>query len=162
MSNKISKLREERSKNDEKIARLQSRNGEIDKQITELENLEIIGIVRSFSMRPEELAALIQTLLRRRQVKRNKKRLISCLLALLLCLACFPSAYAMGDDPEPLPVPEQESEVQEQEQGTVIAQRVQYDETTNKQFISISDRAGNIFYLIIDYDAPVDVYHLLP
>ena len=43
MSNKISKLREERSKNDEKIARLQSRNGEIDKQITELENLEIIG-----------------------------------------------------------------------------------------------------------------------
>ena len=61
MSNKISKLREERSKNDEKTARLQSRNGEIDKQITELENLEIIGIVRSFGMRPEELAALIQT-----------------------------------------------------------------------------------------------------
>ena len=61
MSNKISKLREERGKNDEKIARLQSRNGEIDKQITELENLEIIGIVRSFGMRPEELAALIQT-----------------------------------------------------------------------------------------------------
>ena len=61
MSNKISKLREERSKNDEKIARLQSRNGEIDKQITELENLEIIGIVRNFGMRPEELAALIQT-----------------------------------------------------------------------------------------------------
>ena len=61
MSNKISKLREERSKNDENIARLQSRNGEIDKQITELENLEIIGVVRSFGMRPEELAALIQT-----------------------------------------------------------------------------------------------------
>ena len=61
MSNKISKLREERSKNDEKIARLQSRNGEIDKQITELENLEIIGVVRSFGMKPEELAALIQT-----------------------------------------------------------------------------------------------------
>ena len=61
MSNKISKLREERSKNYEKIARLQSRNGEIDKQITELENLEIIGVVRSFGMKPEELAALIQT-----------------------------------------------------------------------------------------------------
>ena len=46
-------------KNDEKIAVLRARNNEIDKQITELENLDIVGIVRSMGMTPEELAALL-------------------------------------------------------------------------------------------------------
>ena len=31
-----------------------------------------------------------------------------------------------------------------------------YDKATNKQFLTIEDRAGNIFYLVIDYDAPVN------
>lgn len=60
MNNKISKLRAERSKNDEKIAALRARNSEIDKQITELENLDIVGMVRSMGMTPEQLSALIQ------------------------------------------------------------------------------------------------------
>ena len=47
-------------KNDEKIAVLRARNNEIDKQITELENLDIVGIVRSMGMTPEQLAAFIQ------------------------------------------------------------------------------------------------------
>lgn len=47
MSSKINRLRAERGKNDEKIAVLRARNNEIDKQITELENLDIVGIVRS-------------------------------------------------------------------------------------------------------------------
>ena len=60
MSSKINRLRAERGKNDEKIAVLRARNNEIDKQITELENLDIVGIVRSMGMTPEELAALIE------------------------------------------------------------------------------------------------------
>ena len=60
MSSKINRLRAERGKNDEKIAVLRARNNEIDKQITELENLDIVGMVRSMGMTPEELAALIK------------------------------------------------------------------------------------------------------
>ena len=39
-----------------------SRNEEIDKQVTELENLDIIGIVRENSITPEELFELIRSL----------------------------------------------------------------------------------------------------
>ena len=60
MSSKFNRLRAERGKNDEKIAVLRARNNEIDKQITELENLDIVGMVRSMGMTPEELAALIE------------------------------------------------------------------------------------------------------
>lgn len=51
MSSKINRLRAERGKNDEKIAVLRARNNEIDKQITELENLDIVGMVRSMGRR---------------------------------------------------------------------------------------------------------------
>ena len=57
---KITKLLAEREKNSEKIAKLNARNDEIDKQVTELENLDIVGMVRSMGMTPEELAALIE------------------------------------------------------------------------------------------------------
>ena len=60
MNSKIKKLQAERSKNEEKIARLRARNSEIDKQIMELENLDIVGIVRSMGVTPEQLAAIIQ------------------------------------------------------------------------------------------------------
>ena len=60
MNSKIKKLQAERSKNEEKIARLRARPPEIDKQIMELENLDIVGIVRSMGVTPEQLAAIIQ------------------------------------------------------------------------------------------------------
>ena len=53
---KITKLLAEREKNSEKIAKLNARNDEIDKQVAELENLDIVGIV----VTPDELAALMQ------------------------------------------------------------------------------------------------------
>ena len=31
-----------------------------------------------------------------------------------------------------------------------------FDKESNKQFITVQDRNGNIFYIIVDYDAPVD------
>lgn len=58
---KITKLLAEREKNSEKIAKPTARNDEIDKQVTELENLDIVGIVRRMGVTPDELAALMQT-----------------------------------------------------------------------------------------------------
>ena len=61
MNPKNTKLLAEREKNSEKIAKLTARNDEIDKQVTELENLDIVGIVRRMGVTPDELAALMQT-----------------------------------------------------------------------------------------------------
>ena len=62
MNKKVVKLRAERANNDEKIAALQSRNEEIDRQIIELENTDIIGMVRESGLTPDMLAALIQSI----------------------------------------------------------------------------------------------------
>ena len=60
MNPNITKLLAEREKNNKKIAKLNARNDEIDKQVTELENLDIVGIVRRMGVTPDELAALMQ------------------------------------------------------------------------------------------------------
>ena len=62
MNPKINKLKAEKEKNIRKIAEMTSRNNEIDKQVIELENLDIIGIVRENEVTPEQLAELIQSL----------------------------------------------------------------------------------------------------
>ena len=60
MNAKIKKINAEYEKNAAKIAELQARQKELDKQRTELENLDIVGMVRSMGMTPEQLAAFIQ------------------------------------------------------------------------------------------------------
>ena len=62
MNPKINKLKAEKEKNLRKISEMTSRNDEIDKQVIELENLDIIGIVRENEVTPEQLAELIQSL----------------------------------------------------------------------------------------------------
>ena len=63
MNPKIQKLRTELERNTEKIEKLQSRNAELQKQIRELEDLDIIGMVRSQGMNAEEIYMLLQQLL---------------------------------------------------------------------------------------------------
>ncbi len=60
MNPKIKKLRAERSKNENKIKALSARNKEIDEAITQIENSEIIGIVRATDMNLEQLAAYLK------------------------------------------------------------------------------------------------------
>ena len=62
MNTKIVKLQAEREKNVGKITSLQTRNREIDGQITELENLDIVGIVRDNGITPEMLAEIIKAM----------------------------------------------------------------------------------------------------
>lgn len=56
MNQKIKKLRAERNKNEGKIKALSDRNKEIDEAINQIENSEIIGIVRATGMDLEQLA----------------------------------------------------------------------------------------------------------
>lgn len=62
MNPKIAKLHAELEKNTERIARLQARNGELKQQIQELENLDIVNMVRDCGMTPEQLSALLEKL----------------------------------------------------------------------------------------------------
>ena len=60
MNAKIKKIDTEYEKNAAKIAELQARQKELEKQRTEYENLDIIGLVRSMGVTLEELAAIMQ------------------------------------------------------------------------------------------------------
>ena len=60
MNPKINKLKAEKAKNLRKIAEMNARNEEIDTQVTELENLDIIGMVRDNAITPEMLAEIIK------------------------------------------------------------------------------------------------------
>jgi len=59
---KITKLREEHSKNKARISELQARNRELEKQIRELENTDIVGMVRAKGLTLEDFAALLQSM----------------------------------------------------------------------------------------------------
>ena len=59
MNPKLQKLRAELEKNTEKIEKLQSRNTELKKQIQELENIDIIGMVRERGLTMEQFAELL-------------------------------------------------------------------------------------------------------
>lgn len=62
MNAKIKKLRADLDKNKAKISELVSRNKEIERQITELENNDILELVHSHNLNITQLAALIQTM----------------------------------------------------------------------------------------------------
>ena len=61
MNPKIKKIDKEHAKNAAKIAELQARQTELEEQRTELENLDIIGLVRGVGLSPDQLAALIRS-----------------------------------------------------------------------------------------------------
>ena len=62
MNPKVIKLKEERDKNCEKISSLQARNRKIDATITEIENTDIIGMVRDFELTPDALMELLRAM----------------------------------------------------------------------------------------------------
>lgn len=62
MNPKIDKLKAEKEKNLRRIDALNARNEEIDAKIVELENIDIVGIVRENGITSEALAELLKTL----------------------------------------------------------------------------------------------------
>lgn len=63
MNPKIQKLKAEKEKLLAKKASIEERCNEIDAQITELENLDIIGTVREMGITPDQLAELLKKLM---------------------------------------------------------------------------------------------------
>ena len=59
MNPKLQKLRAELEKNTEKIEKLQSRNTELKKQIQELENIDIIYMVRECGLAGGALSGVL-------------------------------------------------------------------------------------------------------
>ena len=60
MNPKIQKLRTELAKNQEKIDKLETRNGELRQQIRELEDLDIVGMIRAKGLSMEEFAKMLR------------------------------------------------------------------------------------------------------
>ena len=58
MNPKIPKIREEISRNRKKIAALQAQNRDLEKHLRELENLDIVGMVRSQGLTLEQFTEL--------------------------------------------------------------------------------------------------------
>ena len=63
MNPKIQKLKAEKEKLLAKRASIDARCDEIDAQITELENLDIVGTVREMGITPDQLAELLKKLM---------------------------------------------------------------------------------------------------
>ena len=61
-------------------------------------------------------------------------------------------------EPEPVTEPEPTIEPGEgfTEEGNLVTRDLLHDEHTNKQFITVETKGGNTFYIVIDYDKPVD------
>ena len=90
--------------------------------------------------------------------------------AVLLCGFSAPVyAYADGGegadygDPtmtEETPAPEPEPTIEPgegfSEEGNLVTRDLLYDKHTNKQFITVQTSSGSTFYIVIDYDKPVN------
>ena len=63
MNKQLEKLRADNAKDKERVEKLQDRVRERDEKIRELENTEIVGIVREIGMTPEQLAERFADLL---------------------------------------------------------------------------------------------------
>ena len=87
-----------------------------------------------------------------------KYRFFASVLAVVLCTTAFSTtAFAQSNEPitEETPAPTIEPGEPLSEESDISTRDLLYDKATNKQFITITDRDGNVFYLVIDYDAPV-------
>ena len=60
------------------------------------------------------------------------------------------------ETPAPEPEPTIEPGEGFEEEGNLVTRDLLYDEHTNKQFITVQTAGGSTFYIVIDYDKPVD------
>lgn len=99
-------------------------------------------------------------------MSKKKTRFFITLLAVILCMTAFSTVAYAGGGPEteptpaptatPSPAPTIEPGTPFSEDGNLVTRDLLYDKHTNKQFITVVTRNGKTFYIVIDYDKPVD------
>ena len=103
-------------------------------------------------------------------MKREFRLLTTALCAVVLLCGFSVTAYAGGGDEyiEETTPPEQTGGVNWEgldpvepgegfsEEGSLVTRDLLYDKHTNKQFITVQTSGGNTFYIVIDYDKPVN------
>jgi hypothetical protein len=95
-------------------------------------------------------------------LKLKKSRDLLNMVAVLLCCTML-STTAFADGVAPENVENGTTTAQTPQEGKALSEDTDistrdllYDEATNKQFIAVEDRDGNVFYIVIDYDAPTN------
>ena len=98
-------------------------------------------------------------------MKKYRVLMAALCAAFLLCGMAAPAhAYSdeptgsyTGDDPSPT---EEDVTLEPgegfSEEGGFVTRDLLYDKHTNKQFITVQTKGGSTFYIVIDYDKPVD------
>ena len=103
-------------------------------------------------------------------MKKRLSMLAAALCAVMMVGSLSVTAYAGGGDEyiEPTEQWEELDPVEETpaltvepgegftEDGNLVTRDLLYDKHTNKQFITVQTSGGNTFYIVIDYDKPVD------
>ena len=104
---------------------------------------------------------------------RKKFRFLIVLAVCVMVLSCFSvTAFAYADDteqnlpvteatqpeqqPETTPAPEKPKGEPIDDEGNAHTRDLLYDKATNKQFITVQTKSGNTFFIVIDYDAPIN------
>jgi biopolymer transport protein ExbD len=104
---------------------------------------------------------------------RKKFRFLTILAVCVMVLSCFSvTAFAYADDteqnlpvteatqpeqqPETTPAPEKPMGEPIDDEGNAYTRDLLYDKATNKQFITVQTKNGNTFFIVIDYDAPIN------
>ena len=104
---------------------------------------------------------------------RKKFRFLTVLAVCVMVLSCFSvTAFAYADDtdqnlpvteatqpeqqPAVTPAPEKPKGEPIDDEGNAYTRDLLYDKATNKQFITVQTKSGNTFYIVIDYDAPIN------
>ena len=108
--------------------------------------------------------------------KKREFRLITMLTVCILLVGSFSmTAFAYADDtdqnlpvteatqPEETPQPEPTASIEKpsdgepiDDEGNAYTRDLLYDKATNKQFVTVQTKNGNTFYIVIDYDAPIN------
>lgn len=103
-------------------------------------------------------------------MKKRFSMLAAALCAVMMVGSLSVTAYAGGGDEyiepteqwegldpvEEAPTPTVEPGEGFTEDGNLVTRDLLYDKHTNKQFITVQTSGGNTFYIVIDYDKPVD------